>query len=109
VIDGFRTEIDGHIDTIAERTVQLGGVAEGTTQVVANATTLKPYPTDIVRTADHLEALIERYAEAAKLARAAIDESDQAGDANTADIFTGYSRSLDKMLWFLEAHTQTKD
>src|ERR1700742_1339715 len=75
MIDGFRTEIDGHVDTIAERAVQLGGVAEGTTQVVAKVTTLKPYPTDIVRTKDHLEALIERYAEAAKLARAAIDES----------------------------------
>ena len=109
MIDGFRTEIDGHVDTIAERAVQLGGVAEGTTQIVAKATTLKPYPTDISRTKDHLEALIERYAEAAKLARSAIDESDEAGDADTADIFTGYSRSLDKMLWFLEAHTQTKD
>jgi starvation-inducible DNA-binding protein len=106
MIDGFRTEIDGHVDTMAERVVQLGGTALGTTQSVANATTLTAYPTDIYKIVDHLHALVERYAKAANLVRAAIDEADEAGDADTADIFTAYSRALDKALWFLEAHIQ---
>jgi starvation-inducible DNA-binding protein len=106
MIDGFRTEIDGHVDTMAERVVQLGGTALGTTQNVASASTLPAYPTDIYKIEDHLQALTERYAKAANLVRAAIDESDEAGDADTADIFTGYSRALDKALWFLEAHLQ---
>ena len=109
MLDEFRTEVDGHVDTIAERAVQLGGIAEGTSQVIAKATPLKPYPTDISKTKDHLAALLERYAQAAKLARSAIDDSDETGDANTADIFTAYSRSLDKLLWFLEAHTQVEE
>ena len=109
MIDGFRTDIDGHVDTMAERIVQLGGTALGTTQVVAKASNLTPYPTDIFKTADHLSALIERYAKVANSIRAAINAVDEAGDKDTADIFTGVSRALDKALWFLEAHLQEKD
>jgi starvation-inducible DNA-binding protein len=108
MIDGFRTEIDGHVDTMAERVVQLGCTALGTTQVVAKAS-MAPYPTDISKTKDHLAALIERYAKVANSIRAAIDEADEAGDKDTADIFTGVSRALDKALWFLEAHLQEKE
>jgi starvation-inducible DNA-binding protein len=106
MIDGFRTEIDDHVDTMAERVVQLGGTALGTTQAVAKATTLAPYPTDIYASHDHLAALIERYAKVAKGVRAGIEESDEAGDADTADLLTAFSRALDKALWFLEAHVQ---
>jgi starvation-inducible DNA-binding protein len=106
MIDSFRTEIDDHVDTMAERVVQLGGTALGTTQVVAKASALSPYPTDIYQSKDHLAALIERYGKAANSVRAAIDQADEAGDMDTADIFTTYSRALDKSLWFLEAHVQ---
>jgi starvation-inducible DNA-binding protein len=106
MLDGFRKELDGHVDTIAERAVQLGGTALGTSQVVAKDSPLAAYPTDIHKIVDHLAALIDRYADCAKNARAAIEEADEAGDADTADIFTAYSRALDKSLWFLEAHTQ---
>lgn len=109
MLDGFRASIDGHVDTIAERAVQLGGMALGTSQVVAEATTLKPYPTDISKTKDHLAALIERYGAVANSIRKAVDETDEAGDADTADIFTAFSRDLDKSLWFLEAHVQEKE
>jgi len=106
MIDGFRTELDVHVDTMAERIVQLGGTALGTTQAVVGASTLPAYPTEIHSSEDHLRALSERYAKAANLVRAAIDEADDSGDADTADIFTAYSRALDKSLWFLEAHLQ---
>lgn len=109
MLDGFRTTVDGHVDTIAERAVQLGGMAQGTAQTVAEKTTLKPYPTGISKTKDHLAALIERYGDVANAVRAAIDEADEAGDADTADIFTAFSRDLDKSLWFLEAHVQEKE
>ena len=109
MLDGFRATVDGHVDTIAERAVQLGGQAYGTVQAVADKTALKPYPTEISKTRDHLAALIERYGDAANAVRKAIDEADEAGDADTADIFTAFSRDLDKSLWFLEAHVQEKE
>ena len=106
MLDGFRTQVDDYVDTMAERITQLGGTALGTTQTTAKATTLSPYPVDIYAIPDHLHALIERYGKTANNIRAAIDHSAEAGDADTADIFTEVSRGLDKALWFLEAHIQ---
>jgi starvation-inducible DNA-binding protein len=51
-------------------------------------------------------ALADRLSAFGKLARAAIDAADEAGDKDTADLFTGVSRQMDKDLWFIEAHLQ---
>ena len=106
ILDKVRGEIDEHVDIIAERVAQLDGIALGTVQTVAEATALRPYPTDIRKVEDHLKALVERFAALSKSTREAIDAADEAGDAGTADIFTAYSRVLDKNLWFLKSHLE---
>lgn len=106
MLDGFRAEISDLNDKVAERAVQLGGTALGTAQVVAGSTKLPAYPTGIYAIADHIAALIDSYAAYANAVRQNIDETDEAGDPDTADLFTEISRAVDKHLWFLEAHVQ---
>jgi len=106
LLDLVRGELDDNVDIIAERIAQLDGIALGTAQIVAEATPLAAYPTDIRKVEDHLGALVERFAKAAKAVREAIDKADDAGDAGTADILTAYSRVLDKNLWFLKSHLE---
>jgi starvation-inducible DNA-binding protein len=104
LLDKLRGALDTYVDDMAERAVQLGGVALGTTQVVELESTLDPYPVDIHTVKEHLTALVERYGIVANAIRANIDDADEAGDAGTADLFTGVSRGLDEWLWMLEAH-----
>lgn len=106
MLDTFRDEQDEYTDMMAERIIQLGGTARGTVQEVNRETNLQPYPTDIYAIADHVKALIERLSAYANSVRKNIDDTDEAGDAGTADLLTEVSRGLDKQLWFLEAHTQ---
>ena len=61
MLDGFRTEIYGRVDILAERVVQLGGFAVGRAQAVARGSKLKAYPADLGSVEDHIAALAERY------------------------------------------------
>jgi starvation-inducible DNA-binding protein len=96
------------IDEIAERVTSLGGTAEGTVAVAAKRSKLKNYPLSITAGKDHLFYLSTQIAVFGKSVRAAIADTAELGDADTADLFTGISRDLDKYLWFLEAHLQEK-
>ena len=94
------------LDALAERLVQLGGVANGTTQNLASTTRLPPYPAELLDSIGHVKELSERYAQVGKALRDGIDETDDAGDADTSDLLTELSRDIDKKLWMLEAHLQ---
>lgn len=104
--DKLATDVLAHVDEIAERATTLGGTALGTARMASQATRLPEYPEGGCEAQTTLQLLIERYALLAASTRAAIDETDKLGDATTADLFTGISSTLDKSLWFLEAHVQ---
>ena len=106
LLDQLRDDVDEHVDIIAERVAQLDGIALGTTQNVARTSKLAAYPTDIRKVPDHIGALVERYAALSRSTRDGIDTADEGGDADTADILTAFSRSLDKNLWFLKSHLE---
>src|SRR5256886_14105778 len=49
--------VEGYVDLIAERIVQLGGIAEGTARVAAERSRLEEYPLDIADGHAHVEAV----------------------------------------------------
>ena len=107
LFDKVNEDVEEYVDLIAERAVQLGGVAEGTARMVAKKSSLAEYKVASVSGHDHVDALSTTLAEFGKNARHAIDSSNEVNDADTADIFTEISRGVDKWLWMVEAHLQT--
>ncbi len=94
-------------DELAERVVELGGIAEGTLQAVAVASRLAPYDRTILAGSEHVKALVSALVAFARSNRRAIDVASAAGDATSADLFTEVSRAADKLLWKISAHAAT--
>jgi starvation-inducible DNA-binding protein len=106
LFDEFAEALAGYVDEIAERAVQLGGIAMGTNRMSAANSRLEEFPTEMMDSMGHVEALIERYATVAASTRAAIDAAEEFDDMDPVDLFSEVSRGMDKWLWFLEAHVQ---
>src|SRR5262249_509489 len=80
LFDKINDDVENYVDEIAERAVQLGGVAEGTARMVARRSTLAEYPTTAVDGRSHVEALSSALAAFGKSARKAIGEAADLGD-----------------------------
>src|SRR5262247_93945 len=108
LFDKINEDVEDYVDEIAERAVQLGGVAEGTARMVAKRSALAEYPASAVDGRSHVEALSSALATFGKAARKTIGEANELGDLDTADLFTEVSRGVDKWLWMVEAHLQAE-
>ena len=108
LFDEMATELEEYVDMVAERVTALGGTALGTARIAASESILSEYDLNAVTGAEHITVLADRYAAYAQHVREAIDTTDDLGDADTADLYTEISRTIDKRLWFLEAHLVTQ-
>lgn len=108
LFDEINSDVEDYVDEIAERVVQLGGVAEGTARIVAKGSTLPEYPASLTDGLSHVDALSTALAAFGKSVRQAIEDANTFGDLDTADLFTEVSRGIDKWLWFVEAHLQAE-
>ena len=106
LFDDLAGSLIEYTDSIAERATALGGKAMGTIRIAAEQSQLPEYPTEIVTDKQAVEVLAQRYGDYASGIRAAIDTASEDGDMGTADLFTEISRTVDKHMWFLEAHLQ---
>ena len=106
LFDNIAEAVDSYVDMIAERIVQLGGIAEGTVRVAAARSRLDEYPLTLAEGMAHVNAVATALSTFGQQARTTIGEADELNDAGTADLFTEISRGIDKWLWFVEAHSQ---
>lgn len=104
--DELAATLLAHVDTTAERATALGGVALGTVRMAASGSELDEFSDGPIGSRESVRMLAERYAALGKMTREFIEQSEQAGDMDTNDLFIEISRDLDKSLWFLEAHLQ---
>lgn len=108
LFDEIASELEEYVDMVAERITALGGTALGTARLAAAHSILPEYNLEAVDGVEHVTALADQFAAYAKHVRVAIDQTDELGDADTADLYTEVSRAIDKRLWFLEAHLVKK-
>ena len=106
LFDKVSEAVEDYVDTIAERIVQLGGIAEGTVRMSGARTRLEEYPLNIADGTAHVEAVAKALSTFGREVRNTINQADELDDADTGDIFTEISRGTDKWLWFVEAHSQ---
>ncbi|WP_341212647.1 DNA starvation/stationary phase protection protein Dps [uncultured Limimaricola sp.] len=92
-------------DLMAERAVILGGFARGTLEVAAKEAKVEAYPVEMSEIEKHVEELKSRYIFVGGELRKAIEEAGDAGDEDTADLFTEVSRTIDKDAWFIGANS----
>ena len=65
---------------------------------------LDAYPLNITKGADHIDKLTSATAKFGGRITEMIEETDEMGDPDTADLLTSVSQELDKYLWFMEVH-----
>ena len=75
--------------------------------MAASDSRLAEYPERLSKGLLYVEALAERYAQYAAGVRQDIDATAEAGDMGTSDLLTEIVRTINKQLWFLDAHLQS--
>src|SRR6266480_4067187 len=94
LFDEVNKSVGVYTDRIAERVVEIGGVANSTERVVPTWSQLLCPPDALCR--NHASTIATTLASYAELARRAIDTSNEVSDFATADMFTEIAQGLDK-------------
>jgi starvation-inducible DNA-binding protein len=99
-------EVACFTDMVAERIVQLGGIARGTVRTAAVRSRLEEYPL-VVGSKNHVEAVARALSDFGRQARTAVEEASMLGDTDTADLFAEICRGIDKWLRYVQNRSKT--
>lgn len=94
-----------HVDLIAERIVQLGGVADGTVQTVVKRTKLPMYPLHIASGEEHIANIASALNHYRDTQRKGVIAAEEINDFGTSDILVKIGLDADKYYWMVSSHT----
>ncbi|NEQ55447.1 MAG: DNA starvation/stationary phase protection protein Dps, partial [Leptolyngbya sp. SIO3F4] len=97
-------QIEEKIDAIALRISALASTPLVSIRSVAQHSQLPAYSFEIVPRDENLKALIDRVSFYGRAVRLGIEQAADLEDADTVDLYTEISRTVDKHLWLLESH-----
>jgi starvation-inducible DNA-binding protein len=100
----LRRDLEHYGDLLAERVVQLGGMAQGTVRAIQQNSSLPVYP-PAIEGSEHVVVIATALAAYAAIMRRSIALTTEIGDPVTADIMTEVSRGVDKWLWLVDANS----
>lgn len=103
LFETFAVGLAAHNDTIAERAVTLGYLADGTVRHVAKVSKIEEYPERITKDMEHVKLLADRIETYLGGARESRELAEKLQDTDTADIFTQVITEFEKHAWFLRA------
>ena len=99
------TEAAGHIDTLAERVLSIGGKPVATLSASLQTASIAEAQGD--ETAEQMvETVVRDFAILLEETKLAMEAADQAGDEATADMLLAIRSGLEKHVWMLQAFLQ---
>ncbi len=107
LFDKTYEHLQDNVDTIAERLVQLGGIAQGTIRSAVKISKLPDYPVGYITEDEHIELVSRGLANFSQTLRDDIERFAEWEDPGSADVLTEVIRAVDKDLWMVEAHRKS--
>jgi starvation-inducible DNA-binding protein len=96
----------GHVDALAERKRQLGGIPRGTIRQASEQTRLPDFPEGIQDERSILVALVDRYDAFAGHLEAGAGVAREANDIASEDLYIQILRAVNLQRWFLQSHLE---
>lgn len=101
----FTQELAKQADKLSARIVAVEGMPKWTPEKVAQLSLLPSYPGEMIKIADHIEALTNNYEQVIQQLQPLMNLATKSDDYVTVNVITGFNKVLDEQKGFLMAHS----
>lgn len=97
-------QVESQVDDIAERLVQLGGIANGTLAHVSMHSALPDFPASETSQDKLVELISDRLAQYGAALLNDFTDLEKLGDHGSGNMIIGFCQDIDKSLWKIESY-----